>query len=722
MKIHFWFLRVARSGVALALLALVNTGLTAPGAVASDIAEPKLRVPGINREALVRRHVVTLKAISAAELLQVGNGEIAYGIDPTGLQTFEGNTMSHWGWHSVPCPVAGGHAALKLQEHNFHGRPLPYRSSQKDQEALYAWMRETPHCFNLGRLRFLIQKADGTLIARKDVKQIRQTLDPWTGVIECHYTIGSAPVVVEVCADPQSGVLAVKAKSELLADGRMSVELAFPYGSPGKTGADWKKPDAHTTAVRLEKEKSRALFTRTLDSAVYSSTLAWEGDAAFAQAAPHTFVLTPAKGSSAFSFSWKSAPVAQQGATAVPTVAEAFAASRKHWPAFWRSGGAVDLSESTDPRWRELERRIVLSQYLLAVNEAGSLPPQESGLFNNGWNGKFHTEMHWWHGAHYGLWGRWPLMQKSLGWYRDALPQAQALAKSQGFAGARWPKMVGPDAEDSPSRTGPFLIWQQPHPIFYAELEYRLAPTQATLEKWKDIVEASATFMADFAWFDPARSEYVLGPPLATVPENSHYKTSVNPTFELSYWRTGLRWAQQWRERLGQPRIKKWDDVIAKLAPLPVRNGVYLSQENMPETYTKMNWEHPSLIGPRGMLPGDGADPAVTAATVAKVWKVWKWDRCWGWDFPMMAMAAARNGKPDMAVDALLHSSRKNAFNSAGLSTGGPFPYFPSNGGLLYAIAFMAAGWDGAPAGVSAPGFPQDGAWKVKFEGLAPAP
>ena len=55
-------------------------------------------------------------------------------------------------------------------------------------------------------------------------------------------------------------------------------------------------------------------------------------------------------------------------------------------------------------RWRELERRIVLSQYLLAVNEAGSLPPQESGLVNNGWNGKFHMEMYWWHAAHYALW------------------------------------------------------------------------------------------------------------------------------------------------------------------------------------------------------------------------------------------------------------------------------------------------------------------------------
>ena len=32
-----------------------------------------------------------------------------------------------------------------------------------------------------------------------------------------------------------------------------------------------------------------------------------------------------------------------------------------------------------------------------------------------------------------------------------------------------------------------------------------------------------------------------------------------------------------------------------------------------------------------------------------------------------------------------------------GVNTGGPCPYLPGNGGLLYAVAMMAAGWDGAP-------------------------
>ena len=91
----------------------------------------------IDREALVKRHTVTLNNLSASELLQVGNGEVAFGIDATGLQTFHGNAMSQWGWHSVPCPVEGRHAALKLQDYDFHGRTLYYRSSAQGQEALY---------------------------------------------------------------------------------------------------------------------------------------------------------------------------------------------------------------------------------------------------------------------------------------------------------------------------------------------------------------------------------------------------------------------------------------------------------------------------------------------------------------------------------------------------------------------------------------------------------
>jgi hypothetical protein len=492
----------------------------------------------------------------------------------------------------------------------------------------------------------------------------------------------------------------------------LGVAIAFPYGSPGINGADWKKPAAHQTMLTLT--DARADFARKLDGDGYAVSLAWAGKGTVTEEQPHTFALTPVQ---EFVCAFGTKP----DTGALPTFAEVQVASAAHWEKFWSTGGAIDLSTSKDPCWHELERRIVLSQYLLAVNEAGSLPPQESGLVNNGWNGKFHLEMHWWHGVHYALWDRWPMFERSLDWYRRIMPVAREIATRQGYRGVRWPKMVGPDGHDAPSPTGPLLIWQQPHPIYYAELDYRLHPTHATLEKWSEIVFATAEFMASYAMYDRAAGGYVLGPPMKTVPENTDAKQTRNPAFELSYWRFGLRIAQQWREQLGLPREPAWDKVLKGLAPLPQQDSVYLQQEGMPNTFTKMNWEHPSLIGPLGMLPGDGVDPATMRATVKRVLPEWEWDRCWGWDFPMMAMAAARNGEPEMAIETLLHPSKKNGFNEVGLSTGGPYPYFPSNGGLLTAVAMMAAGWDGGPDKPT-PGFPADKNWVVKWEGLKKMP
>jgi len=693
------------------IIATVFALFAVDSALAADNARP------INRQALVTRHNVVLDKADPQTALQVGNGEFAFGVDVTGLQTFYGNTMSHWGWHSFPLPPGKRIEDLKLTNFDTHGRAVGYPTSGKGQEDIYRWLRENPHRFNLGRLALRLTTSDGKAATLKQIQHIRQELDLWRGLIVSRFAFDGKSVQVETCADPERDAVAVRIESPLVAEGRLSVELSFPYGSPQSSGADWNQPNAHTTRMTLSCRQAE--FDRQLDNDHYTVQLTWAGQAALHQEKKHTYGLIPDKQGTALELVCAFAPATIAGEQ--PAFTDTKGASEAHWPRFWNSGGAIDLSDSKDLRWKELERRIVLSQYLLASQEAGSLPPQESGLFNNGWNGKFHLEMHWWHGAHYALWDRWPLFERSLGWYGRVLPSARNTARAQGYRGARWPKMVGPEGRDSPSAVGPLLVWQQPHPIFYAQLDYRLHPTREILEKWREVVFATAEFMASFAVFDREAGHYVLGPPIKTVPENTDPTKTRNSAFELSYWRFGLRVAQEWREHLGMPRQPEWDAVLRGLAPLPVQDGLYLQQEGMTDTYTKWNWEHPSLIGTLGMLPGDGVDSAVMKATVRKVIREWRWDRCWGWDFPMMAMAAARNGEPAMAVDALLYPSKKCAFTANGLSAGGPFPYFPSNGGLLYAVAMMAAGWDGAPHR-NAPGFPNDGTWTVQWEGLKPAP
>jgi hypothetical protein len=108
--------------------------------------------------------------------------------------------------------------------------------------------------------------------------------------------------------------------------------------------------------------------------------------------------------------------------------------------------------------------------------------------------------------------------------------------------------------------------------------------------------------------------------------------------------------------------------------------------------------------------------------TLEKVLQTWQWDRCWGWDFPMAAMTAARVGRPDLAIDALMTNSVKNRWLPSGhvYQRDNLTLYLPANGGLLSAVAMMAAGWDGGPK-TEAPGFPKEG-WQVRYEGLKRMP
>jgi hypothetical protein len=495
------------------------------------------------------------------------------------------------------------------------------------------------------------------------------------------------------------------------------VFFEFPYADKQNMGdylGDYASQDAHSSVIVRSDERS-AVILRKMDGTEYHADLGWTTEAKLLTgdtiSSQHRFYLDPGNTKE---LKFTCAFMKKEDAVASLNADTLFEASRRAWKEFWLSGAAIDLSESRDPRWKELERRIVLSQYLMKVNEAGSLPPQESGLVNNGWYGRFHFEMIWWHGVHYALWNRWELLEKSIHIYNDFLPGSEKRAEDQGYRGARWPKCTADLNRDWPHAIHALLIWQQPHPIYFAELDYRLHPGKTTIDKWKDIVSETADFMAGFAWKEQGTGRYILGPPVYIVSENTDPETTFNPAFELGYWRYGLRTAQTWRERQGLDRNPLWDSVLTHLAPLPQEDGVYVTHENIRNMWTDFTFEHPGLTGIFGMLPGDGADTSTFKRTLEKVIHTWDFNRTWGWDFPMVAMAAARTGNPELAVDMLLFDAPGFRFDEHGLATGGPFPYFPSNGALLTAVAMMAAGWDGASG--TAPGFPKDGSWTVRYE------
>jgi hypothetical protein len=626
--------------------------------------------------------------------------------------------MSQWGWHTAPAPASLKGQSLRLTQYDMHGRPVSYATNSQGQTELFNWLRENPHRLHLCRISLRLQENNGAEIEVDQISAIDQELDLWQGMLKSKFKLKGELVVVATAVHPQLDLLAVAVESRLIAGARLGVQFDFPYGSSSMQAADWNQPDKHRTHL-TNRNHNRALVQRTLDEDSYSATIEWMGQAKLAVGGKHRLILSQPSSGDVTRLEFVVAFSPQGRESSLPAVAATLTASTAHWHRFWSDGGAVELSGSTDRRAEELERRVVLSQYLTAIQCSGSLPPQETGLTVNSWYGKFHLEMHWWHAAHFALWHRLPLFERSLGWYESILPAAQERARAQGYAGARWPKMVGPAGRDSPSPIGPLLIWQQPHPIVYAELCYQSRPSRETLARYRQIVLESAAFMASYAFFDQKAGRFVLGPPVIPAQENHPPRETWNPTFELAYWVHGLNLAQRWRERLGLGRDVEWDRVIAKLAPLPVRDGVYLAHENCPQTFTERNRDHPSMLAALGVLPGDGVDRETMRRTLQKVMKEWRWEETWGWDYPMTAMTAARLSEPTTAIDALLMVTEKNRYlqNGHNWQRQNLPCYLPGNGGLLYAIAMMAGGWRGAPS-THAPGFPADGSWRVQVENL----
>ncbi|HOI80234.1 MAG TPA: hypothetical protein PLI30_11610, partial [Petrimonas sp.] len=81
----------------------------------------------INRKEVVSRHNIVSEKFSKRSPAQVGNGEIAFGVDITGLQTFVPfNTLSQWGWHSDPVPEGVDISNFKGQQVLHNGRMVTY--------------------------------------------------------------------------------------------------------------------------------------------------------------------------------------------------------------------------------------------------------------------------------------------------------------------------------------------------------------------------------------------------------------------------------------------------------------------------------------------------------------------------------------------------------------------------------------------------------------------
>jgi len=672
----------------------------------------------IDRKALVQRHNITIHQDNPKKPMQVGNGEFAYNVDITGMQTFSAhNTMAHWAWHSMPLPEGLKIDDFMGQTYTVNGRPVKFDIDNPQQPELSKWLAANPQPVNLGRIGLYLTHADGSMADVSEIKNASQTLDLWTGIITSSFVFDGCNVMVKTACHQKTDELGFAINSPLISKGRLKIAIEFPYADD-REGADfigdYSNIQKHSTVIK--EIGKNLLIKRKMDDFNYFVSITSQSpikyDQSESQNNPHKLILKPEGDHSQFNFTFS------QESKKEEVFENVFTASAQGWKEYWLSGAVIDFSKCTDTRAFELERRVVLSQYHMKVNNAGTLPPPESGFLKNNWHGKFHFEMIWWHGAHFAFWNRWNELDKMLNVYQKFLPTSIERAKKQGYLGARWPKATGNIDREWPHFIHAFLIWQQPHPIYFAELDYRLHPNKETLVKWEDVVFATADFLASYPVLDSISGRYNLDSPLFIMSENTDHNTTKNPAFELSYWRYGLRTAIEWRKRLKLPDSNSWNSVLKNLAPLPVEDNKYVTYEGIKDMWTKYNFEHPGLIATYGMLPGVGVDTAIIRNTFDQVLKTWNFDRTWGWDFPVVAMTAARLNRSETAVDMLLYPNDQFSFDVMGYNS---WVYFPGNGGLLSAVAMMAGGWDGCPD-TYAPGFPKNGKWNVKFEGFNKMP
>lgn len=679
----------------------------------------------INRKELVSLHNPVLTKSDYSSPLTVGNGEFAFTADITGLQTlykeYEDTlplcTMSQWGWHTIPVSKDQYSYTLNdvvMTEYDYQGRKVIYpKKKMPGNEEVYDWLRKNPHRLNLARIAFYY---NGNEISEQDITPIKQELFLYEGKLVSEFLIDGTHCIVKTCCDSKSDTVAFKVQSKALKSNELTVCIRFPYGSSTITASDWESDELHHTEI-IGEETGRLLCKRTLDKDVYFTSINADKSTRFTVDG-HKIMLHFNEENCFFTVGFSKDLLEQKREEDI------FVNSENYWHNFWETGGILRLNKSKDTRALELERRIIQSQYLMAVNSMGSAPPQETGLTCNSWYGKMHLEMYFWHCAWAPLWNHGDLLERSIPWFVEHLPEARENAARNGYRGCRWPKMIALEGIDCPSAVAPLLVWQQPHIIFMLELlrgQKDNTQVHEFMESYWILVKETADFMCDFVAFNEVTGKYDIVSPVIPVQECHRPEVTKNPAFEVEYFRVTLHQAIDWAQTLGIKVSKEWEDVANNMAEPAIENGLYLAHENCPDTFEMYNRDHPSMLGVYGILPKDDVNREAMKATLKKVIECWKYESLWGWDFAVMAMTAVRLGDPETAIDLLLLDSPKNNYVVSGnnrqiLRKDLPL-YLPGNGSLLLAIPLMAVGYEGCS--VPSPGFPKDGNWVVEAENIA---
>lgn len=351
---------------------------------------------------------------------------------------------------------------------------------------------------------------------------------------------------------------------------------------------------------------------------------------------------------------------------------------------FWKCDNGIIIDNE------ELVKKMVLSKYLLHVNSTGIYPPQESGLTYNCWNSKFHLEMHLIHS----LWNIYNNhvgdLVKSFDYYLSVMPSSLKRASLNGYKGLRFPKMTGPDGEDSPSNIGPLLIWQAPHILFMLQEIYYLYNKENIIKKYEPLISGTIDFMISFLTLKD--SKYQMLDPLLEACESIPLDRCQNPSFELEYWRYTL-------ER--QPKIdtvlyghQRYDylDITSKIITPKEDDGIYLKTYGVIDKYDLYK-DHPTEGFLMSFFKSKIVDKEKMVKTIDYILKNMDLSSYWGWDFPFLGLSLLNCGEIEKSIEVTQLNTINNQYLYNGYNTSPRDDlkaYLPGNGAFLIYYYYLS--------------------------------
>lgn len=317
--------------------------------------------------------------------MQVGNGFFAFGADVTGLQTFlPFAIMSDWGWKNDSLPEGmTPEEILTYRGVVWDGVQYEFGGPEPTQQ----WLISNPNRVNLGRIGLLWRDEQGIVqnVTEADLDFAHQELDLWTGVITSQLSYQGESISIKTYSSQSASAVGVEINSPLLNRSQLGLFLDFPWNDGSQKFeapfvGTWNNTGNHTTTLRTGRGLSanaQAQIEHTLVASKFITTVGATSNLAVSLDSPTSHRYSVLTNDTSQSLTVVISYALEQPVS-IPTFEEIVDESTKTWEDYWSNSGFVDvLTGSTDSRAEELQRRIILSRYLMRVNEAGHTPPQE---------------------------------------------------------------------------------------------------------------------------------------------------------------------------------------------------------------------------------------------------------------------------------------------------------------------------------------------------------